>query len=412
MDRETLKFVIVGHIDHGKSTLIGRLMVDTRALATERIEEIERQSAALGRTTELAFATDHLEEERGDAMTIDTAQAFFHTPKRDYVVIDAPGHKEFIRNMITGASQAEAALLVIDAAEGIREQTRRHATLLSMLGVRQLAVLVNKMDKVDWSRERFAAVADEFVRFLGGLSLEPRAIIPISASLGENIISRSAHMPWHTGPTVIETLDSFVVPESLSSKPMRFPVQDVYDIGGRRVIAGRVESGTVVAGDPVVILPVVGRSHVKSVERFLSPPADRAEAGLSIGITLEDDAQVRRGDVIACIAEPPRVVAAVTANVFWMATPALERGERLILRLATQDVPVTAAEIRTRIDSSTLETIAWDAPQLRESEVGSVNLRAERPFVAESFAALPEMGRFVLVRGNDIVAGGIIPEIP
>ena len=411
MERETLKFVIVGHVDHGKSTLIGRLMVDTRSLAKEKVEEIERESAALGRPTELAFATDHLEEERGESMTIDTAQAFFRTAKRDYVVIDAPGHAEFIRNMITGAALAEAALLVIDAAEGLRDQTRRHATLLAMLGVRQLAVLVNKMDKVAWSRERFDALAGEFARFLAGVELDPRRFIPISASLGENVVRRSERMPWYAGPTVLETLDGFEIPARPSAKPLRFPVQDVYHLAGRRVIAGRVESGTLGVGDPVVLLPGGAASRIGSIERFMSPAIDRAEAGLSIAVTLADDAPVERGTIIAAAQAPPRVVEAVTANVFWMTPVPLERGERLVLRLATQDVPVAAAGIPRRIDSSTLETIAWDAVQLRENEIGSVVLRAAMPFVAESFAAVPELGRFVLVRGHDIVAGGVIPEI-
>ena len=230
MQKEKLKFVIVGHVDHGKSTLIGRLFFDTGSLPADKIAEIEKISKELGRDVEFAFMMDHLQEERDQGITIDTAQAFFHTDKRDYVIIDAPGHVEFTKNMITGASQAQAAILIVDAAEGVREQTRRHAYLLSMLGLTQVAVVINKMDldSVRYSKQRFEQVVAELLEFCEPLGIKPMHIVPISAKQGENVAKKSTHMDWYIGPTVLELLDDFVVPSKPADKPMRFPIQDVY----------------------------------------------------------------------------------------------------------------------------------------------------------------------------------------
>jgi sulfate adenylyltransferase subunit 1 len=411
MDRETLHFVIVGHVDHGKSTLIGRLLYDTGSLPREKMEEIERVSRELGRTVEFAFAMDHMEEERDQGITIDTAQTFFRTARREYVIIDAPGHKEFLRNMITGASQAEAALLIIDAAEGVREQTRRHAYLLGMLGVRQIVVLVNKMDKVAYAQERFDAIAAEFTRFLGAVKLSPTHVIPISASQGENVVWRSSHMPWYSGATVVDALDTFAVPPDSSNRPLRFPVQDVYRNGDRRILVGRVEAGALRVGDRLAFLPSGNDSRIATIERW--PASDRPEAstGESIGLTLDDALFVERGMVAAPPDSLPAVVHELRASVFSMSPVPLKAGERLSLRLATQEVSVSVSEISRRIDSSTLDVLGENASELRNNEIGEVILRSRKPFVAESFGNCPELGRFVLCRGRDVVAGGIIPAI-
>ena len=274
MQKENLKFVIVGHVDHGKSTLIGRLFYDTGSIPADKVAEIEQISKELGREIEFAFMMDHLQEERDQGITIDTAQAFFHTDKRDYVIIDAPGHVEFTKNMITGASQAEAALLIVDAEEGVREQTRRHAYLLSMLGLKQVAVVINKMDmdSVKYSKQRFEQVVAELLEFCEPLGIKPTHTVPISAKDGDNVAKKSTQMDWYTGLTVLEVLDTFTVPSKPAEKPMRFPVQDVYKVDNKRMFAGRVESGTITNGQEVVFLPSASRSKIKSIEKFLTPP--------------------------------------------------------------------------------------------------------------------------------------------
>jgi len=408
MDRETLNFVIVGHVDHGKSTLIGRLLFDTGSLPPERMEEARRISRELGRPLEFAFLMDHLREEREQGITIDTAQTFFHTDRRDYVIIDAPGHKEFIKNMVTGASQAQAALLIVDAAEGPREQTRRHAYLVSLLGLEQVAVVVNKMDLVDYDRGRFEEVSAEVEEFLGAVGLAARAVVPASAREGDNVASRSARTAWYEGPTVLEVLEGFRVPVRPEQKPLRLPVQDVYEVEGRPVLVGRVESGTLRRGQEVVFLPGGLRGVVRSIEKFLAPPPEEARAGESIGITLEEPLPVGRGEVACGVDSPPGLASEVEARLFWMHPEPLRVEEPLTLRLATQEVPARVRRIARRIDSATLEVIAEEASELADNELAELTIETERPVLSEAFYQVPELGRFVLVRGNDIVAGGII----
>jgi len=409
MDKENLGFVIVGHVDHGKSTLIGRLLFDTKSLPEEKLAEVERMSKELGREVEFAFVMDHLQEERDQGITIDTAQTFFHTETRDYVIIDAPGHKEFIKNMITGASQAQAALLIIDAEEGVREQSRRHAYLLAMLGLEQVTVLINKMDKVDFAQARFNEVSAEMLVFLDVLGITPRHVVPVSAKEGDNVATRSARMPWYDGPTVLEALDGFAIPPTAVDGPMRFPVQDVTKVDDKRMLLGRVESGVLRAGEHVVFLPNGGESTVKTVEKFLSDPLERAQAGESIGITLEDPLFIERGQV-ACPADAQCTVTdAIKANVFWMSKTRLTLGEKLRIKQATQEVSAEVTEIAKRIDSSSLEVIAENSDELKNNEIAELTIRTKAPIATESFYDVPELGRFVLVRGHDIVAGGIIP---
>ena len=409
MEKENLGFVIVGHVDHGKSTLIGRLLYDTHSLPDEKVAEVERMSKELGREVEFAFVMDHLQEERDQGITIDTAQTFFHTDRRDYVIIDAPGHKEFIKNMITGASQAQAALLIVDAEEGVREQTRRHAYLLGMLGLEQITVLINKMDKVSYARERFDEVTGETVAFLDALGLKPMHVVPISAREGDNVAGRSGKMPWYEGVTALEALDCFVVPTRPADKPLRLPIQDVYKVDDKRVLMGRVESGTIRAGQTIVFLPSGGETRVRSIEKFPGMTPAEAGTGESIGITIEDPLFVERGEVACETTSRPRVGDVVHANVFWMSRTPLSLGEKLKIRDATQEVAAEVSEIAKRVDSSTLEVIAGNSDELKNNEIAELTLHAQAPVATESFYEVPELGRFVLVRGHDIVAGGIIP---
>ncbi len=264
----TLRVVFVGHVDHGKSTLIGRILHDTGSLPEGKIEQIKKACAAEGMGFEFAFLLDALLEEQKQNVTIDTTEIPFRTPRRQYAIIDAPGHKEFLKNMITGASRADAAILVISADEGVREQSRRHAYLLSMLGIKHLIVVVNKMDLVDYSEKRFREIEQEYRKFLRELGLEARTFIPASAREGENVAQASAKMKWYGAASVLEALDSLGPQERDVDLPLRFCVQDVYRFDGRRIIAGRIETGTLRAGDQLVFSPANKSSVVATIERW------------------------------------------------------------------------------------------------------------------------------------------------
>jgi len=274
--REQLKIVIVGHVDHGKSTFVGRLFHDTGSLPEGKLEQLQKIAERRGVPFEWANLMDALQSERDQNITIDTAQIWFQTARRQYVIIDAPGHKEFLKNMITGAANAEAALLLIDAHEGVQENSRRHGYLLGLLGIRQIAVLVNKMDLEGYSEARFRLIESEYRTWLASIGVEAKLFIPMAARDGDNIAVRSANMPWWQGPTVLETLDQFRVSGAPTDQPLRFPIQDVYRFDERRILAGRVESGTLKVGDKLLFLPGGKTSTVKTIERWSAPAADVA----------------------------------------------------------------------------------------------------------------------------------------
>src|SRR2546425_6037637 len=294
---EQLKIVIVGHVDHGKSTLVGRLFYDTGSLPEGKLEKIKASCEKRGMPFEWAFLMDGLQAERDQNITIDTAQIWFRTPKRQYVIIDAPGHKEFLKNMVTGAANAEAALLLIDANEGVQEQSRRHGFLLSLLGIKQIAVVVNKMDLKGYSDKVFKGIEEEYRAFLEKLGVTVKLFIPIAAAHGDNVAKRSTNMPWYGGPTVLEALDQFQVAAPEHNLPLRFPIQDVYRFDQRRILARRVESGVIRVGDKILFSPRNKISTVKSIENWPGAARESASAGESIGITLTEQIFVDRGQV-------------------------------------------------------------------------------------------------------------------
>jgi len=405
---EHLKFVIVGHVDHGKSTLIGRLLYDTDSLPDGKIEEIKQICESLGKDIEFGYVMDHLEEERDQGITIDTAQTFFNTEKRGYVIIDAPGHVEFIKNMITGASHAEAAVLIVDAKEGVKEQTKRHAYVLSMLGLDQVIVVVNKMDLVDYTKERFDRVKEELLTFLLKINIKPSYVIPISAKEGDFVAKRTPTMNWYKGPTVLEALDTFRVKESARDEPLRFVVQDVYRFD-KRIIVGRVESGVIRQGDKIKALPSGEETRVKTIEEYLKNVSE-AVAEKSIGITTEDKLFIDRGGVIVHNDDLPIITNKIRANVFWMDNIPFKKGENIWFRCTTQEVACEIEKINKVIDSSTLELIGEDVEEIKNREVADITIRTERPVVVENFNRMQALGRFVLGRDNTC-AGGIITEL-
>ena len=401
-----LKLVIVGHVDHGKSTLIGRLLYDTESLPPDRLKEIEKTSETLGRDREFAFIMDSLEEERKRGITIDTTQTFFKTPKRRYVIIDAPGHKEFLKNMITGTSQAEAALLLVDAQEGVKEQTKRHGYVLAMLGLKQIVVVINKMDLVDYSQERFQEVKDEITGLLAGLEIRPPYTIPISATKGENVAKKPERLPWYTGPTVLEALDTFSELK-IEKKPLRFPIQDIYQIASKRIVVGRVEAGTVKRGETLYLLPPKKKVKVNSIERFLAEGVKEAGVGESIGIYLGDGLDVQRGQILS--GDLSSVITdRIEANIFWMEKDVYRTGNPLLFRCVTQEIPCTIEEIHKTFDPASLEVAEEASGQIREAEVAEVVISLSREAVIDPFQEIPEMGRFVLEQNGIPAAGGII----
>ena len=411
MEAEHLKFVIVGHVDHGKSTLIGRLFYDTDSLPEGKIEEVRAICDALGKELEFAYVMDHLEEERSQGVTIDTAQTFFKTDKRDYIIIDAPGHREFTKNMITGASQAEAAILIVDANEGVQEQTRRHAYILSLLGLTQVIVVLNKMDLVDYDEGRFSTVSEDTRAFLSQIGTTPTYIIPISAKEGDNVASRSEKMKWYDSLTILEALDTFKTMEDREAQPLRLPVQDVYNIEGKRIIAGRIESGTIAAGEEILVLPSGESSLVTSVEEFLNDKKTRAVAGESTGITIKDKLFIDRGNVICVKEDKPTMTKQIKGNLFWMDKGPLKNGEHVGFKCSIQETKCKVEAIQRRMDSSTLEVLEENAKGLQNREVGEVVLSVSDDMIFEDLNKTPDLGRFVIEKGYDTAGGGIITHL-
>jgi bifunctional enzyme CysN/CysC len=407
---EQLKIVIVGHVDHGKSTFVGRLFHDTGSLPEGKLEQLQKIAERRGVPFEWANLMDALQSERDQNITIDTAQIWFQTKKRQYVIIDAPGHKEFLKNMITGAANAEAALLLIDANEGIQEQSRRHGYLLNLLGIRQIAVLVNKMDLQGYSRERFEQIERDYRVFLQTVGVQPRQFIPIAAKIGDNIASRSANMNWWTGPTVVEMLDQFEVAAPPDNQPLRFPIQDVYRFDERRILAGRVEAGTIHVGDRLLFAPSNKVSTVKTIERWNAPQRDSASAGESIGITLTEQIFVERGAVAALETDPPYELNRFKARLFWLGRAPFAKGRLYKLKLATQEAECEITSIEKVIDASTLETIAADGSRdsVGRHEVAELTLRTRRPVAFDAHSEIIPTGRFVIVDGFEVAGGGIV----
>lgn len=409
--QENLKIVIVGHVDHGKSTLIGRLFYDTGSIPESRYLEIERTCAQQGRPFEFAYLMDALEEEREQNVTIDTAQSFFKTARRPYVIIDAPGHKEFLKNMITGAASADAAILLLDGVEGVREQTRRHAYILSLLGIRQVIVAVNKLDRADYDRSVFQQAENDIRAFLHPLGIIPTYVIPLSAREGENIARRSSRTPWYHGPSLLEALDTFETTRAAAGLPLRLPIQDVYKWDGARIYAGRVESGSIKIGDDVTFLPSGRRTTVKSIEKWPHSDVARAGAGECIGLTFEDDIFVERGEVLAPSENLPVAAQEISASFFWLARKPLEKGQTYRLKLATAEVEATLVDIEERLDSSTLEVRERHADQLSTLETGNVIFALNKPLAADTYLENANLGRFVIEVDGFIGGGGIIRSL-
>ena len=403
-----LKIVFVGHVDHGKSTLIGRILHDTDSLPEGKIEMVKKACAAEGMEFEFAFVLDALLEEQKQNVTIDTTEIRFKTKRRKYIIIDAPGHKEFLKNMITGASRADAAVLVIAANEGVREQSRRHAYLLSLLGIKQLIIVVNKMDLADFSEKKFEEIEKEYRKFLAELGLKARVFVPASAKNGDNVASTSKKMKWHRGPSLLEALDFLESQSADVDLPLRFCVQDVYRFDERRIIAGRIETGKLRVGDELVFSPANKASKVQSIEEWGGNGDGEAVAGDSIGITLTEQIFVERGYVASHQTDTPIEANRVHADVFWIVREPMRSGRLYDLRLATQEVKCEIVSIDQVMDSSSLESTTDKREQLERNEVGRLTIQTRSPLVIDNHDRIPKLGRFVIVDDDQICGGGTI----
>lgn len=401
-----LPIVIVGHVDHGKSTLVGRLLNDTGSLPEGKVDAVREMSRRRGMPFEWSFVMDALQAERDQGITIDTTQVRFRTAHRPYVIIDAPGHKEFLKNMVTGAASAEGALLVIDALEGVLEQSRRHAYLLHLLGVRQVAVAVNKMDAVQFNAHRFNAVATEIRAYLAEIGIAPMAVIPVSARHGNNIVERCRHMDWYDGPTVTQALDTFTPALALVEQDLRLPVQDVYKFDDRRLIVGRLESGRLRVGDRLYFAPTGKIATVASIETWnVSHPPAMVGAGQSVAITLDQPIFVERGHVACHVERRPVETRSLPARLFWLGVNPVEVGKTYTLKVATGEHRVTVEAITRVIDVEDLSGATRDAVQ--RNEVAEVIFSSRTPVPVDGFDQLPRTGRGVLVEEYDIVGGCI-----
>jgi bifunctional enzyme CysN/CysC len=404
-----VKIVFVGHVDHGKSTLIGRILTETGSLPEGKVESLQKACAAQGQPFEYAFVLDALSEEQEQNITIDTTQIQFRSARRAYVIIDAPGHQEFLKNMITGAANADAAVVVIAADEGVREQSRRHGRLLSLLGLREVIVAVNKMDVAAFAEDRFRQIESEYAAFLRDLGLTAHAFIPLSASSGENVTTTAGSaMPWFKGTNLLEELDKLETARSTRELPLRFPIQDVYRIDKRRIFAGRIESGTIRIGDQLVFSPHNKTARVATIERWPAAATESAEAGESIGITLSDHIFIERGHIASHETDAPAESNRLHARIFWIGRDPLVVDARYRLKLVTQDVECQVVAIANVIDAATLDSVPVERPELRTNEVGEVILQTRGPLVFDDHERIPSLGRFVLADAGHLVGGGII----
>ncbi|MBP5435704.1 50S ribosome-binding GTPase [bacterium] len=415
MDSEKFPLVFVGHVDHGKSTIIGRLLHETGNLPDGKLAAIKSYCETNSRPFEYAFLIDALKDEQAQGITIDTARVFFKTKKRDFVIIDAPGHIEFLKNMITGASRAEAAFLVIAADEGIMENSRRHGYMLSMLGIRQVVVLVNKMDLVGFSEEVFRRIESEFTAFAGEIGISPLGFVPVSGIRGTNLKLRDTeNTPWYNGKTLYEFLDIFEEKSPRREQPFRMFLQDIYRFtesdDNRRIYAGTISSGTVRRGDELVFYPSGKRSRIAQIEAFNSPEIVELSAGNTAGFTLTEQIYATRGELLTRADEPkpPHVGRRFRAAVFWLWEEPLSKSRSYTIKLGTARTTLRLVEITKLIDTSSLDLRGGGA--VGKFEAAECLFETGREIAFDTIEENQECGRFVIVCDYEIRGGGIILE--
>ncbi len=413
---ELLRFATAGSVDDGKSTLIGRLLHDSHAIMEDQLADVTAVSERRGlEDVDLALLTDGLRAEREQGITIDVAYRYFATLKRRFIIADTPGHEQYTRNMVTGASTADLAVVLVDARHGVVEQSRRHATVAGILGIPHLLVAVNKMDLVGWDETTFRDIVKEFAELAGRIGVPEVTFIPISALKGDNVVAPSESSPWYDGPTLLDHLETVHVGDAWNLDDARFPVQYVIrpqreEFHDYRGYAGQVASGRFRPGDEVVVLPSGKRSRITRIDTYAGS-IDEASPPLSVTLLLEDDLDISRGDMIVSPARQPVVSREFEARVCWMADEPLRPRSRYVLRAATREVKVVIEEVRWRLDVNTHER-DQDAGELGLNAIGRVALRASAPLAFDPYSHNRATGSFILIdeATNETVGAGMVRE--
>ncbi|MDF2955161.1 MAG: Translation elongation factor EF-1alpha [Candidatus Alkanophagales archaeon MCA70_species_2] len=408
---------MIGHVDHGKSTLTGRLLYETGAVDAHTIERYRKEAEAKGKATfEFAWILDRLREERDRGLTIDIAHQKFETDKYYFTIVDCPGHKDFVKNMITGTSQADAAVLVVDAKDGIMEQTKEHVFLARTLGVTQIIVAINKMDAINYSKERFEEVKKDVEDLLKivGFKSENIIFVPVSAYHGDNVTKKSERMPWWDGPTFIEALNSLKEPEKPIDLPLRIPVQDVFSITGVGTVpVGRVETGRLRKGDKVIFNPPAKVGEVKSIEMH-HEEIPEAIPGDNIGWNVRGIAknEIRRGDVCGHPDKPPTVADEFTAQIVVLQHPsAIAPGYTPVFHAHTAQVACRIVEILKKLDPRTGQVIEENPPFIKTGDAAIIKVKPTRPLVIERVKEIPQLGRFAIRDMGMTIAAGVVIDI-
>jgi len=401
---DLLRFATAGSVDDGKSTLIGRLLLDSKAIFEDQLEAVENTSQSKGYDyTDLALLTDGLRSEREQGITIDVAYRYFATPSRKFIIADTPGHVQYTRNMVTGASTADLGLVLVDARQGLTEQSRRHAVILSLLRVPHLVLCVNKMDLVDFSEETFDRIHKEFTSFATKLSIPDLTIIPISALQGDNVVTRSENMPWYSGPTLMHHLEHVHVASDRDLVDVRFPVQFVIrpksdEFHDYRGYAGQVAGGVLKPGDEVVVLPSGMTSKISKIDLF-DKEIDEAFPPMSVTVSLEDDVDVSRGDLIARVNNAPKPSQDIDAMICWMTNEPLRPRQKLAIKHTTRIARALVKDIQYRLDVNSLHRDTDDVATkgLGLNEIGRVQLRTTIPLLCDPYSKNRTTGSFVLI---------------
>jgi bifunctional enzyme CysN/CysC len=411
---DLLRFSTAGSVDDGKSTLIGRLLYDSKSIFADQLEAVERTSRERGDDyTDLALLTDGLRAEREQGITIDVAYRYFATPRRKFIIADTPGHIQYTRNMVTGSSTADLAIVLVDARKGLVEQSRRHAFIVSLLRVPHLVLAINKMDLVGWSEEVYEQIAAEFTKFAAKLEIADLTVVPISALHGDNIVTRSASMPWYEGPSLLHHLEHVHIASDRNLVDVRFPVQYVIrpqsnDHRDYRGYAGQVAGGVLKPGDEVMVLPSGFTSTIAAIETADGPVAE-AFPPMSVTIRLADEIDISRGDMICRPHNQPTLAQDIDAMVCWMAEQPLVPGQKLAVKHTTRTARALVKELQYRLDVNTLHRDET-ATQLNLNDIGRVRLRTTVPLLADEYRRNRTTGGFILIdeTTNRTVAAGVI----
>lgn len=406
---ELLRFSTAGSVDDGKSTLIGRLLYDSKSIFEDQLQAITKSTERRGREgVDLALLTDGLTAEREQGITIDVAYRYFSTPKRKFIIADTPGHEQYTRNMVTGASTADAALILIDARKGLLDQSRRHAYIATLLGISHVLVCINKMDLVGFSEETFRAIESDFLNFAKTLSIPDLRFIPLSALEGDNVVQKSSRMPWYGGETLLEILETIDVTPSVDENELRFPVQYVNRPNANfRGYAGTVAGGVVTPGQEVKILPSGKTTRVKAVHSF-DGMKSMAAPPLSVTLVLEDEIDISRGDLIVAASSAPVVTSVFQAHVCWMVDEPLNPRQKIIVKHACKSLKAVVSSIHHRIDINTLGAVP--ATELRLNDIALVEFKTTSPLVVDPYAKNRQTGSFILIdeTTNNTVGAGMI----